>query len=49
MGQVQQYLKEHFREEINLEKIASLVGLTGAYISTIFKKETGMTLTNFLI
>lgn len=49
VGQVQQYLKEHFREEINLEKIASLVGLTGAYISTIFKKETGMTLTNFLI
>ena len=25
------------------------MGLTGAYISTIFKKETGMTLTNFLI
>lgn len=49
VGQVQQYLRENFREEINLEKIAAKVGLTGAYISTIFKKETGMTLTSFLI
>ena len=46
---VQAYLKEHIRDEINLEKIAAQVGLTGAYISTIFKKETGMTPTNYLI
>lgn len=46
---VQHYLGQHVREEINLDKIASQVGLTGAYISTIFKKETGMTLTSYLI
>ncbi len=31
----------------NLEKIAEKIGLTSAYISTIFKKETGMTITNY--
>ena len=35
--------------ETNLEKIAEKIGLTSAYISTIFKKETGMTITNYLI
>lgn len=47
--EVQRYLTEHYREEVNLDKIASQIGFTGAYISTIFKKETGMTLTNYLI
>ena len=42
--QIQDYLKEHYAEEANLEKIAEKIGLTSAYISTIFKKETGMTL-----
>lgn len=47
--QIQDYLKEHYAEEANLEKIAEKIGLTSAYISTIFKKETGMTITNYLI
>ena len=47
--QIQDYLKEHYAEETNLEKIAEKIGLTSAYISTIFKKETGMTITNYLI
>lgn len=47
--QIQDYLEEHYTEEANLEKIAEKIELTSAYISTIFKKETGMTITNYLI
>ena len=47
--QIQDYLKEHYTEETNLEKIAEKNRIDQCYISTIFKKETGMTITNYLI
>ncbi|MCD8369676.1 MAG: response regulator, partial [Clostridiales bacterium] len=47
--QVKEYLAEHLDEEVNLEKIAAKIGLSSTYVSTLFRKETGVTITNYLI
>lgn len=39
------YIREHFAEPISLEEVSSVVGFSGSYFSTIFRKETGK---NFL-
>lgn len=36
-----QYIKEHFHEELSLERIASVVFLNPAYFSQLFKNKTG--------
>lgn len=38
---VLKYIEEHYNEQINLEDMAELVSLNPAYLSNIFKKETG--------
>lgn len=43
-----EYIKQHYLERISLEEIASHVGLSRTYLSTTFKKETGMALYNFV-
>ncbi|OON93747.1 MAG: hypothetical protein ATN31_00755 [Candidatus Epulonipiscioides saccharophilum] len=42
------YLHTYYYEEITLLKVAKLVHLTPSYFSTIFKKETGYSFTQYL-
>jgi len=43
------YVNEHFSDkDLSVEKICSHLGVSAAYFSTVFRKETGKTFTNFL-
>lgn len=42
------YIQNHFRSNISLDDVASFVGLSAPYISSLFPKETGMTFKNYL-
>ncbi len=44
-----QYVEEHYREKILLEDIAALVDLNPVYFSVVFKKETEMNFSAYLI
>lgn len=44
-----QYMKEHYAEEISLEKIANRFFLNQTYFSRLFKQYTGSTFTDYLI
>jgi two-component system response regulator YesN len=44
VGKALQYVEEHYAEEgITIEKVCHELGVSSAYFSTIFKKETGKT------
>lgn len=43
------YIEEHLSEELNREDIASHVYLNPAYLSRLFKKETGQSLTDYIL
>jgi two-component system response regulator YesN len=43
-----QYIKEHFAEPIGIEDIAEAEGFNSSYFSTLFKKETGSTFSEYL-
>ncbi len=45
---VQIYIEEHYREAVTLEEIAKHVGLNETYLSSIFKKQMGKSLIDFL-
>lgn len=42
------YIKMHFRDNITVEKIASFLGFSVGYFSTLFRKTTGTTFVKFL-
>lgn len=42
------WIEEHFREEVRLERLAEETHLSEAYISRIFRRETGSNLTDYL-
>ncbi|MBP5384689.1 MAG: helix-turn-helix transcriptional regulator, partial [Lachnospiraceae bacterium] len=42
------YMESHFNEKITVSELAGHVGLNPRYLSTIFKKEKGMTITEYL-
>ena len=44
----QAYVEEHYMEPITLEEIAKHVGLNETYLSSVFKKQTGKSLIDFL-
>ena len=46
---IKEYIGEHYSENITLSDIADIVFLNPAYLSAMFKKETGQTLTQYLI
>lgn len=46
---IKKYIEEHYMEEINLNQLAELVDMNASYLSSIFKKETGMTYSEYLI
>ncbi len=41
---VMQYLKNHYKEKITLNKLAEYVGLNSVYLSSLIKKETNLSL-----
>lgn len=44
-----QYIREHYATPITLESVSELVGFNPAYFSTLFKKETGFTFSEYLL
>jgi len=46
---VQQYISQHFREEIRLETLADLVGMTPVAFSRYFRQRTGRTLSDYIV
>ncbi len=43
----QQYIRQHFAEELYLDQLAAFVGLSPVYLSGLFKKETGITISQY--
>ena len=43
------FIQKNYSKELTLDQLAKLVGLTPTYFSALFKKETGSTLSNYLI
>ncbi|MDR2843165.1 MAG: AraC family transcriptional regulator [Candidatus Symbiothrix sp.] len=46
---IQEYINEHYREEIRLNFLADMVGMTAVSFSRFFKLRTGKTLSNYII
>ena len=45
----QQYIQEHYMQQISLEEVSDAIGLSSAYLSTMFKKELGINFSDWLI
>lgn len=43
------YIKEHFKEKLTLEMIASRAFVNAKYFSHVFKKDTGLSFTDYVI
>lgn len=46
---VQQYMLEHLDEEFSRERLAEQVYLNPAYLSRLFRRETGLSLTDYIV
>lgn len=46
---VKNYIRAHLDQELTRESLASMVYLTPDYLSHLFKRETGFSLTNYII
>lgn len=46
--QCQDYIRYHLDERIALGELAQRVGLNASYLSTLFKRETGLSLTEYV-
>lgn len=44
-----QYVQENYNKQVTLEDAAESIGLSPAYLSTMFKKEMGINFSDFLI
>lgn len=42
------YIKEHFKEDLNLKEVAGYIGLSENYLSNLFKKETGKNMVTYI-
>lgn len=49
VGQVEQYLKQHYRQAITLQSLSQEFGLVPNYLSVLFKREVGMTPVEYLM
>lgn len=47
--EAKKYISDHFSEPISLELVSEKAGFNTAYFSSMFKKETGMTFTEYLL
>lgn len=43
------YIEQHLHEKILLEQLASHVGLNTSYLSVLFKKETGLSVSEYIL
>lgn len=43
------YVRQHLAEGLSLRTVAAALGCNASYFSTLFKKETGQTLTEFIL
>lgn len=46
---VKEYIEENYMQEISLNQLAELVEMNASYLSSVFKKETGMAYSEYLI
>lgn len=46
---VQHYISEHYQEEVRLNQLAEMVGMTGVAFSRFFKLRTGKSLSDYII
>ncbi|MBT2288794.1 AraC family transcriptional regulator [Paenibacillus albidus] len=44
----QNYIFNHLYEELSLDRLAEVAGLNGSYLSQLFKKETGFTISDYI-
>ena len=44
----QDYIRAHLNERIRLNELADVVGLNESYLSTLFRRETGFTITDYI-
>ncbi len=49
VAKVQEYIAQHYSEDIRLETLADLVGMTPVAFSRFFHQRTGLTLSNYII
>lgn len=49
VAKVQQYMNDHLHEEVSRDDIANFVHLNPAYLSRLFKKETGLSLSEYML
>lgn len=47
--EIKKYIEENYMEEISLGQLAELVDMNASYLSSVFKKETGMAYSEYLI
>lgn len=45
---LKQYIEEHYMQEISLGQMADMVDMNASYLSSMFKRETGMTYSEYL-
>ncbi|WP_159888550.1 AraC family transcriptional regulator [Paenibacillus puerhi] len=45
---IMQWIEEHYKEEITLERLAEDIHLSKAYVSRIFRRETGNSITDYI-
>lgn len=48
MNRIIDYIEEHYAEEISLKSMAELISMDASYVSDLFKRKTGMTLTHYV-
>lgn len=48
LSKIMTYLKEHYKEKIVLPELAAQFGYNGDYLTRFFKKQTGMTINEYL-
>ena len=49
VDKVQQYIAQHFHEDVRLETLADLTGMTPVAFSRFFRQRTGRTLSDYII
>ncbi|MGO4696074.1 helix-turn-helix domain-containing protein [Paenibacillus sp. 2TAB26] len=48
IAKCREYIFNHLYDAISISELAELTGLNGTYLSTLFKKETGLTISHFI-
>lgn len=48
IGKITEYIEAHFQEHITVKQIAEIYHLNASYLSVLFKKEMGKTISDFL-